>query len=61
MKPVNDSKPIKELQTSPDLPHPADPHPLQDTAKADSVRVLQAVGGILSLIILIWLVLQLVL
>ena len=61
MKPVKDSKPLKEPQTSPDSQPANDPEPTADTAMVDSVRVLQIAGGFLGLIIIGWLILQLIL
>jgi hypothetical protein len=59
MKPVKDSKPIKEPQTSPDSQPADDPQSATDTTKVDSVRVLQFAGGILGLILVVGFILQL--
>jgi hypothetical protein len=61
MKPVKDSKPIKEPQTSPDSQPAEDPQQTPDITKVDAVQVLQIVGGIFGLILIVWLILQLVL
>jgi hypothetical protein len=58
MKPVKDSKSIKEPQTFPDSQPADEPQPIQDTTNVDSVRVLQIVGGILGLILVVGLILE---